>query len=374
MRIGIDARELERGNLTGVGRYLLNFLKHISGSEAKHKFIIFCNQKSYIPVSAPNIRKRVIYEYLTLWWDQVSLPLALNKENIDIFFSPYFKAPLLTKKKMIITINDLYFLTSHFMKGLNKFRLFKILAKLTAKKADKVITVSNYSGDEIMRTFGTSKNKIRVIYNGIDEKFKPQEDKQIIKTIKQKYTNGEDYLLFVGNFFPTKNTEGLIRAYGRLSIELRSKFKLLIIAKKDAYYNKISALIKNLSLKHRINIIEFVDDVELPAIYSGADLVIVPSFYEGFGFPVVEAMACGTPVLASNAASIPEVASDAALLVNPYSVEELKNGIERLICNEDLRIELAEKGLKRAEKFNAKIFAEQIMKLIEDVASEKNLC
>lgn len=376
MRIGIDVRELERGKATGIGRYLLNFLNYAPKIKPDWEFILFHNQYSEINLDAPNLRKVYIPEELTIWWDQVKLSQYLKRESIDIFFSPYYKAPLFAHCPVIITIHDIIpFIkystnSSDIQCSPKKFALL-IWSQFLANKATKIITVSQNSKKDIVKILKIPEDKIIIIPNSVEERYQPVNDKYIIGRVLRKYKINKSYILYVGNLKPSKNISGLIKEYRYLSQDLRQLYQLVIVGKKDRNFKSLAYQARSLQIENNITFIDFVQEGDLSALYSGAELFVFPSFYEGFGLPPLEAMACGTPVITSNIASLPEVVGEAGILVDPHRVDEIKAAIIKVLADSALRSDLIKRGLERSRRFTPKKAADQILKIFVEVQGAK---
>ena len=367
LRIGIDGREFEKGKITGIGRYLLDFLKFATENKQGWKFILFCNQYTGLDFDAKNLEKITIPEKVTFFWDQIKLPYYLRKEKIDIFLTPYFKAPVFAPCKLVVIINDLIpikiqnskFKIQNFLGRL----YFWILGKMAAKRADKIITISNYSKKDIIGMFKVAEGKIEVVYLGVDKRYHPVESN--LKEVTSKYGINKRYILYIGNLSPHKNIRGLITAYSKLPDNIKDEYDLVIGGKKDRNYLDLYKLTKDLDLEDKVIFTGFIEEDDLPLIYSGAELFAFPSFYEGFGLPPLEAMACGTTVVASNAASLPEVVGDAGLLVSPENIEELYRVIWQVLTNSKLKKNLTQKGLERVKLFNLEKTGKEILEVLE---------
>lgn len=370
IRIGVDVRDLQGSIITGIGRYLLDFLKIAPQLRPEWEFILFCNQNTSVGLVSDNFKEVIIRERLTFWWDQIRLPLALIKEKIDLFLSPYYKGPFLSHCKLVITIHDMTpFLP--FLPRPPRNRLYislqKYLSNLMAKRADLIITDSTNSKKDIIRLFKLPEEKIKIVYIGLEERFYPIKDNSILEKIRKVYGIAKNYILYIGNLKPHKNVSGLIKAYNMLPGYLKENYQLVIVAKRDRNFKDLFNLCKGLKITDKVIFIDFVKDDDLPALYGSAIVFVFPSFYEGFGLPVLEAMACGAPVITSSVASLPEVTGNAAKLVNPYNIEEISRAIEELLVSLYLREDLAMKGLRQARNFSLDKMAKNILDLMEEL-------
>jgi len=374
LKVGIDIRELERGKATGIGQYLKDFLK--VGAKHRHDwtFILFGNQNTAIDLEASNIQKIFFPEYFTVLWDQVQLPYYLSKEKIDIFLTPYFKAPLISSCKLVVIINDLIPILSQEYKSLERFcnrMYFRSLTHASTLRANKIITISNHSKIDILKNFKTPENKVEVIYLSVDGNYRPLNNN--IDQVQIKYGIQKKYILYFGNFNPHKNVKTLLKAYKDLPSEIKDEYQLVLGGRKDSYCNELEDLARQLEIENHVIFTGFIMEEDLPNIYSAASLFAFPSLYEGFGLPPLEAMACGTPVIASNATSLPEVVGDAGILIDPTNIPEFTKTILTVLFDKELRIKLREKGLLRAKRFSVHKTASDILDLLERaVCQQKN--
>ncbi len=375
MKIGIDVREFERDKMTGIGRYLLNFLRWAAKEKQDTEFFLYGNQHTEFPVKAQNFKEQVIPEKITFFWDQILLPFHLRKDNIDILFSPYYKAPIYSPCPSYIVIHDLLFLKLYedtFRKKIKNI-LFLIIARRIARKAKKVIPVSFYSKSEIWKYLRINNKKIEVIYNMVGGQFFPEPVPGEIERVRKKFNTGEYYLLYVGNFKKHKNIENLIIAFEIFQSGYNfNDYKLILGGAKDANSSRIEKKIKELNIKHKVLFTGLLDDRDMRPLYSGAALFAYPSLYEGSGLPIIEAMACGTPVICSNRTSMPEITGDAALLFDPENMEEISNALKEVTGNSKTRNNLIQKGLKRVKEINKTKFAERVYDILISSTSVVN--
>ncbi len=383
MIIGIDGRELERGKITGIGRYLLNFVKYATNARKDYKVILYGNQFTYLDFKSPNLTLKIILERITATWDQVLLPAHFKNDKINVFLSPYIKAPFFSPCPYITTIHDLLFLvtpeyTGWRYKPYNE--VFKIFGRTVSKRAAAIIADSLISKRDIIKIFGVPEQKIHVIPLGISEEYKPIRDTASIEHIKKAYGITGRYILYVGNFKPHKNIGRLIEAFADVAknptlIPPLQKggeggfpdFKLVLGGKRDKFVPLLEEQVNNLGIGDSVIFTDFIKDEDLPYLYSGAELFIYPSLYEGFGLPLLEAMACGTPVICSNTTSLPEVVGDTGILINPEDVKNISSAIITLLKDDELREDLRKKGLERAKEFTIEKYSSKILSLIESI-------
>ena len=283
---------------------------------------------------------------------------------------PHYNAPLLFPGKLIVTVHDIcHVVMRHYFPGILKKVYSTLFLRQILRKSDHIITVSNFSKSEIRRYFNIPGNKISVIYNGVNSIFNPicQEEAQ---GVIQKYKLPTSYLLFLGNIKPHKNIGGLIDSYQK-ALAQNSKIPPLVMLGR---YSKLSSDVldstkrfQKLQANGKIIFPGYLPTQDLPAIYSQAKIFLFPSFYEGFGLPVIEAMACGTPVIASNCSAIPEIAGQAAVLVDPHNSMSLAHCIVQLDKDRNWRMRLIQKGLAHAKQYSWKKAAMEHLKIYRQI-------
>lgn len=358
MKLTIDFR---MHNASGIGTYIKNMISYLidrfdivllvnSGEIQKYDFykkveIIECDSKIY------SIKEQ--------------FELFFKIPKCDIFWSPHYNVPLLPIKanRRVVTIHDVFHLAFYETLSLKQKLYAKLVINQATNRSDKILTVSQFSVDEIIKYTNTRKN-IEVIHNAIDfDKFEVIKDKSKIELVKAKYKLPNKFLLFVGNVKPHKNLNNLLLAIKDLEINL------VIVGKKDGFItgdDNISCLIKKSNLENRVFFTGYVDDDDIPAIYNLAKVFVFPSIYEGFGIPPLEAQACGCPVISSNVASLPEVGGvNSVLYCDPYSVNDIKEKIELVLNDENLQNELRAKGFENIKRFSWEESARKIIEVIE---------
>ncbi len=291
-------------------------------------------------------------ESLTLLWDQRILLRRIRETGVNVFFSPYGKAPITCPVPTVVTIHDLGFMPSE--RGTPSSWARSLVRRKMVQRAARIVTVSDFSKKEIVAEWGLSADKIRVIYNGVSDRFVPDPSSE----------KKDPYILYVGNFLPHKNVACLVEAYAQLPESRRMSVRLVLAGKESVHRTTLMSKVKELGLAERVRFAGSVADEDLPALYQGSELFVFPSLYEGFGLPPLEAMACGTPVISSNAASLPEVVGDAGLLVDPTRPEDLTRAIECLLSDDAARRLQSEKGLRQAAKFSSETAAKALLDTI----------
>lgn len=374
MRIGINTLAINRSDFGGAERYLYFLLCHIAKIDQKNEYFIFVspqnkdrftiNQKNFKTIICPinlNSRiKRILYE-------QLLLPKFIKKYKIDVFNGPHNVLPLQIACKCVLTIQYMF----SFMMPKDHPPFFRrwylnALTKISARKADKVISVSHDNTLQIIRYLGIKESKVASIHHGLEDSFYPEKNLSVIEACKNKYGINNDYVLCVANNVLNKNLEGVIKSFRHLKQQYNVPH-LLVIAGSVGFSKARQLWLKQIKNAYP-DIIHtgYVDATELRNLYSGASVFVFPSFYESFGIPLLEAMACGTPIVTSDTFSMPEVVGDAGLKVNPYNIEEIADAIYSLLHNPSLRKDLINRGFERVKKFSWETAAKETLKVFEE--------
>lgn len=360
MKIIIDARMVD-DKLHGIARYTYEIINKLAYENDLDITLlvnnldlskdIFKNDKlKFIKMKSPFLSPN----------EQVELPYVLNKFKDVLFHSPSFVSSPLIKCKSVMTIHDLNHIKfPQYYSKLHKY-YYKYIVKNCVLKAEKIITVSQYSKEELLKWLRCSEDKIEVTYNGLDKKFCLIDDVDKLEKVKHKYDLPKKYMLYIGNQKPHKNVKRLLEAISLLE----DNITLVINGTPN---DDIKNFLRQYKIKNKVKFIGYVDDKDLPALYNLAYLFIFPSLYEGFGLPPLEAMACGCPVITSNTSSLPEVVGDAALLIDPYSCEEIAEAIRKLLRDNSLYQELIKKGLANAHKFSWSITTKHTLNIYENI-------
>ena len=270
--------------------------------------------------------------------------------------------PPLVHCRSVVTIHDcIHLMFPQYLPNRLAFTYARTSMALAADRATRVLTVSESSKADIIRFFGTEPSKIDVIYNAYDERFGIEPVEDDVVRVRERYQLHDEFILYAGNVKPHKNLERLIRAFARVRAqEGNEDLRLVLIGDDVGRYASLRRTADEAGVRQDVRFFGFVPHQTLAALYRMATLFAFPSLYEGFGLPPLEAMACGTPVVTSRISSLPEVVGDGALLVDPYSEEEIAQAIARVLDDEDLRRRLVERGLERAAGFSWERSARQI--------------
>lgn len=366
MIIGIDIRMLASGNKTGVEEYTCQLMKSMLPLRKDIRFKLFYSgyEKQKLDfdwLKLPNVElidfkfpNRLLDTSLR-FFDFPRMESLMGK--MDKFFSPHIFLTANQKNcERIATFHDLSFEKYPELYSKNKnFWHFAMKPKKQAERADKIIAVSNSTKQDLIEIYNINPNKIRVIYSGLSPLLKQAVTEEKKRKVAQKYHLSEKYILYLGTLEPRKNISSIIKAFAKSKQSgflKNTKIKLVIAGTKGWLYQEIFNTAKELNLKEEIIFTNFIEEADKPALYEMAQIFIYPSFYEGFGFPPLEAMARKTPVITSNISSIPEAVEDGALIINPCNIDEIKQAMEKILSDKKLAQELVERGIAKTHKFN----------------------
>jgi glycosyltransferase involved in cell wall biosynthesis len=375
MNIAINTRFLLPNKMEGFGWFTFEVVKRIVEQHPEHSFFLFFDRPyddkfvfsdNVTPIVLyPPARHPILYKI----WFNFSVTKALKKYKADLFFSPDGYLSLKTKVKQIGVMHDLNF--EHYPQdlptGVRKY--YKKYFPLFAKKANHIITVSNFSKKDIITQYGVDEKKITVAHNGGSDKFMPL---SIVKQleVKKTYAGNSDYFVYVGALHARKNTERLLQAFDQFKTTISSDLKLIIVGEKLFKSEKDSSDFDNLKHKNDVIFTGHLPIENVVKIVASAKGLVLVSYFEGFGIPLVEAMRCGTPVITSNVTSLPEVAGDCGLIVDPFKVNDIAQAMETLISDKKLQKSLSEKGLERSKLFSWQKSSEIIWKEIDRLLTE----
>lgn len=369
MIIGIDGNEANVKNRVGTGLYAFELLKQFA-TDKNHGFLVYLKDSPLpdLPKETENFNYKV-YGPKKLW-TQFALPIKLTfGPKIDVFFSMAHYGPRFSSVPYVVTIHDLSYL--HFPEMFRKNDLYQLTSwsKYSIKNAAHIIAVSQTTKDDIVKNYDENPSKITVTYEGYDKKrFKPQ-PKTRINLVKKKYHIGGEYIIAVGTLQPRKNLERLIEAFSKIILNSQfSTLNLVVVGKKGWLYESIFQKVKDLNLEQKVIFTDYVPDDDLPALISGAQVYVLPSLWEGFGIPVIEAQACSVPVVVAGTSSLPEIVGESGILIDPIDINSIANGIKKAL-NPKSRSDLVKKGLANIKRFSWETCAEETLKVLTKVAS-----
>lgn len=384
MRIWIDGYEANVPQRLGSSQIAFELLRNLEKQDKRNEYTILLSD----PPLSDLPKQRTWWRYKILrpkkLWTRVALPLALYaaREKPDLIFSPTHYIPRFSPVKRVVTIFDLSYLK--FPEMFNKKDLWQLKnwTKFSILNSDHIVTISSSTKKDIVDEYGIDKNKISLAYPGFDDQtFHKITDSAKIEKIQNKYNTGKTYILYIGTIQPRKNLVRLIETFSRLHLRgvgqmndqshLGGELKLVIVGKtiglgrQGWMFEEILKRPRELGIEESVVFTGFVPTQDLPYLINGAIAFIQPSLYEGFGIPVVEAMACGVPVLVSNTSSLPEVVGKAGIMFDPYSVTQIEQAIRTIISDKKIRKKYTKLSLEQAKKFSWKKMAKVVLNVFE---------
>jgi len=367
MRIGIDLHTLT-DFMQGSRTYVYNLTRSLIDIDRENEYYLYFPRNLIMKADEgfkqENVHYRVISPSKRSIRLAISFPAKLAMHRVELFLCQYM-GPLFTRCPYIVTIHDIIHERYPEFYPRNLRILMKLFYPLSARRAARVLTGSEYTKKEIRDIFKIPEGRIKVIPYGVSDDFRVVEDIERVNRVKNKYGIDDNYILFVGRLEPRKNIKGLIEAYTLLKNRYNIKQQLVIVGMKDALFRDFD--IRGENIEGNIIFTGGVAQEDLPYIYNGADLFAYPSFAEGFGLPVLEAMACGVPTVASRTSSLPEVVGDAGLMVDPRDEEDLADGIHKVLTEPGLHSKMREKGLERSRLFTWKATAEKVLRVYQEI-------
>lgn len=378
MKISIDAQLFLKGEKTGIGWFAHNVLSNLKISPDK-QYQLNCFTLGYKKKKQLIVDEYKLYGYTinkVKWfhdviyrmiWNFIPIPYSMffgKQSQVTLFFN-YIIPPGVSGKKITV-VHDMAYKAYPETVRVKTRRFLELSLAETCKRADKIITVSEFSKLEIMKYLEVEASKIEVIPLGVDINYYHNNYSELdIKKTKEKYHINSEYFLYLGTIEPRKNIERLIKAYGSLYNQKKDIPKLILAGKKGWLYEEIFNTLEDLQLQDMVKFLGYVEIQDAPKLIAGSFAFVFPSLYEGFGLPPLEAMACGTPVITSNAASLPEVVGKAGLLVDPLNANSIKEAMLKVIIEPDLRNKLSEVGIQQAQMFSWEKTTRRIEQIIE---------
>ncbi len=374
MKIAVNTRLLIKDKLGGIGFFTCQTLKRITRAHPEHSFYFifdrdwdteFIFSDNVIPVKLkPQTRHPALWHI----WFQYRIPRLFKKIKPDLFLSPDGFIPLHTNIPTLTVIHDINFL--HFPKDLPFFvrKYYLKYFPLFAKKAQRVSTVSNYSKTDLIKNYAVAPEKIDVVYNGVDDIFRPLAKKEQ-QRIREKYSDGKPFFIFIGSLLPRKNLPRLFKAFDLFKQETKFSHKLILIGDPMHSFREIDQTFSTMKFKKDVLFIGRVSRDETALLLASSRALLFVSYFEGFGIPLIEAFRSGVPVLAGDQTSLPEISGNAALYVDPFSVQSIKEGLVEIDQNKIIRDQLIRKGKIQGEKYSWDKSADLLWKSIEETLS-----
>lgn len=372
MKIGIDARLLTEP-ITGIGRYTFEMCKQLV--KTHHSIYL------YVPNKIPDSHLRALFpakirssnaanKLQKLIWSQTTLAKWAQLDDVDIFWGATHRLPMNLKSEIprVVTVHDLVLkLAGQTMKPLSR-RIESLLLPQAMNSADLIMVDSSSTGKDITNFYPRFSSKIRKVSLGVTD-FLIQPNKQDL----EKLNISKPYFIFVGTLEPRKNLKRLLEAYSQLSSDTIKKYDFVIVGGKGWGGENIKQLVKSLGLDHHVKVLGYINDESLVSLYRYARFLAIPSLYEGFGLPILEAMSFGTPVLTSNISSMPEVAGSAAELVDPLSIDSIKSGLEKMLSDDELVSRLSNFTASNIEKFTWENAAHRALEIFSEAIKSKEI-
>ncbi len=387
MRVGIDyTAALRQG--AGIGRYTRQLVKTLVEVDRQNEYVLLAasggksrlssaqaaNAELQALTAHANVRSvglPISDRALNVVWHRLRLPLPVELATgpLDVFHSPDFTLPPVRGARTILTVHDLSFMRVPECSdpALRSYLMQAVPASV--RRADLVLADSESTRADLIELLRTDPDRVEVLHCGVESRFQRVQDARVLQAVRVRYHLPERFMLALGTLQPRKNLERLVEAYALTRGVIGDEVKLVVAGGTGWMHEGILARMEQLGVDHAVCLPGYVEDEDLPALYSLADLFVFPSLYEGFGLPPLEAMACGTPVVTSNVSSLPEVVGDAALTVDPLDVTALAQAMRRVLDDAALRAELVQRGIARAQQFTWSRAARKLLDVYWRVAS-----
>jgi glycosyltransferase involved in cell wall biosynthesis len=352
MRVAIDARKLHD---FGIGTYIRNLLRHLARTDHSTEYLLLCGEAD-LGVAAqlgPNFRAVLEPSPNYSLREQVHVPWVLRRERPDLYHAPHYVLPAGVRCPSVVTIHDcIHLMFPQYLPNRIAYAYARAQMWAAARRSACILTVSEASKRDILHLFNVPPEKIVVVYNAIDSHFSVTPSEEAVARVRERYQLDHKFILYVGNIKPHKNLVRLIEAFDELRRSGLDDLKLLIIGDQISKLPALRRSVHRHKLHKQVRFLGYLPDDQLAILYRLASVFAFPSLYEGFGLPPLEAMASGTPVVTSNISSLPEVVGDAAVLVDPYDVDAIVDGLRRVLTNPALAAEMGRKGIERAREFS----------------------
>jgi glycosyltransferase involved in cell wall biosynthesis len=368
MRIGILVLMAGR-EAAGPETYEIEMLRALAEIDRQNEYVVYCTGDEAplaIGIHQDNVRYHVLRPALRTLSVGLTLPVRLIRDGIDILHSTFAPPPVASRSE-VLTIHCLSsFVHPEFYSPLIAYRLNTLL-RLGMRRAKRVLCVSQTTADDVYDRFGVPRDRLAVTYNGVAQRFQPEPIDRAQRLVRDEVGIEGPYALFLGKIEPRKNVMRMLEAFALFRKETRSDTRLVMAGHRTAVTPAVEQLITRLNIADAVVHTGYVPAHALTSLYSAARMFLFPSLWEGFGIPIIEAMACGTPVLTSNVTCLPEVAGDAAVIVNPQSTHSIAEGIAQLDESQELRQKLVARGFERARFFTWENSARKTLQAYEGI-------
>lgn len=367
-RVALDCRLLD---WPGVGRYCVELARALVKTAPNLRFFWLCAARDCdrLP-TAPNASPLVVSARPFSISEQIVVPYALRRHSIDLLHSPTSTTLPVLAPRLVVTVHDLILRRfPEFLPNPVGRAYYRVMTRAAIGLARRIITVSEFTRRDVIKSWPGVEGKTRVILNGVASCFEPVLNAEKLRDISRRLQLPENYVLYVGTRKHHKNLPRLLEAYGRLSAAQRARCPFVLVAPPDKRYPEVEGIVRKTGIGADVHWLSNVEDEDLPALYTRARFVVLMSIYEGFGFPVVEAQACGTPALVAAAASLPEVTAEGGIYADPYDVASIHRGLARLIDDDAVRDSLARKALLNATRFRWENAAAEVATIYREILS-----
>jgi len=375
LKIAVNTRLLLPGKLEGIGWFTYETLKRITQSHPEHEFLFLFDREyseefifgdNVTPIIIPLQARHPLLYYI---WFEWLVPPVLRKNKVDLFLSPDGYLSLHSEKPQLAVIHDINF--EYYPRHLPWFarKYYRYYFPKFAEKANRIATVSQFSKEDIIRHYEIEPEKIDIVFNGVSDVYKPlvEPDKVVIR---KRYTDGNEYFIFIGSIQPRKNLTQLFKGFDAFKKANNTDVKLLIVGEKRWWTKAIEKSFASMTHQNDVIFSGRLAQEDLSKALASSLALVYVSFFEGFGIPIVEAMNCDVPVITSNVTSMPEVAGKAGVYVSPFDYQSIQEGMEKVAFDKELVAELIEAGKKQRQKFSWDKTAEKLWESIERCINE----
>jgi glycosyltransferase involved in cell wall biosynthesis len=363
--IGIDARKLTD---FGIGTYINNLVRSLADIDQENRYVLFVGTPGREILSDLPDNFRLVFENSPVYSikEQVALSWKLHRLKLDLYHATHYVLPAMVSCRVVVTIHDIiHLLYPEFLPNRMAFLYAQRMIRRSLKRGDRIIADSRNTRTDLMDYFETDGRKIDVVYPGVAETFRRQLGGEAVQQVLADHGVDGPYLLFVGNPKPHKNLDNVVRAFAEVIRRDAFEGDLVCVGGRDEAQQRVLHHAESLGIADRVRLLGHVEEEALPAIYQGARLFLYPTLYEGFGLPVVEAMASGVPVITSNTSSLHEVANGYASLVDPLNVEQMADAIVAALRDDSLRERLITAGKERSSQFSWRQTAQQTLEVYQ---------
>jgi glycosyltransferase involved in cell wall biosynthesis len=372
MKIGIEAQRIFRPNKHGMDVVGIELIRNLQEIDTENEYIVFARSGvNDIFNELPNFHIKTFRALSYADWEQIFLVNQVRKQKLDVLHCTANTAPLRLSAPLIVTVHDIIYLEELNFKGTayqnfgNLYR--KFVVPRIAEKAKIVLTVSEFERQNIIQRLDIPRDKVKVLYNGVGSQFNINYQKEIVENFRRKFALPSEFIMFLGNTAPKKNTLNVIRAYVDFCLQTSSPVPLVLLDYKKEFVQRILTELGQSHLLSNFVFPGYIPYSQIPLMYNAASLFLYPSLRESFGLPILEAMACGVPVITSNTSSMPEIAGEAAEIVDPLNYKSISGAISNVLSNESSRTVYIRKGLERVKMFTWRKSAEQLRLFYENI-------